>query len=462
MSCDVLVVDDDKAIRSLLVGLLEDEGYQPRGAANYAEAMANIALRRPQVIVLDVWLKDKQDGLEILTQIVRHHKDVPVIMISGHATVDMAVRALHMGAWDFLDKPFSAEAFIHTVKRVLRDKHQRYESRAHQQRAHVLFAGKSAVARKLRSEQKALSAQAGALMITGPLGVGKAALAHEIHTHSQRQHGALIELSCAYKSSAQLLLELLGQEHEENAYTAGALECAHLGTLVLRDAFMADHDVQLKLAGIVASKAFTRHNGNSRVEVDTRIIVTSQESVLEDGRAHPDLLERLKGQHVAIPGLAARRDDIGDILQGIMVQLVSSLGCPERSFDPAVMSMLKNYGWPGNFWEMETLVSRLLMHHEGSPHIPVTLQEVRGFLDSEVQPTPTQDQEELWMRPLLELPAKEARDQFERMYLMFHIEKFQGNMSQTADAIGLDRTSLHRKTRSLGLLENVAKMKSPI
>jgi len=454
MASDILIVDDEADIRSLIAGILEDEGYETRIAASSAEAFAAIGLRQPNLIILDIWLQNSQhDGLEMLEIIRRENPDQQVVMISGHATFDMAVTATKRGAYDFLTKPIKMDVLLHTVERAVEDARLRRENRelkAVSGGPEELIGVSQAVV-QTRQAIARLSQNDSRVLICGPAGVGKTAIAGLIHQHSRRSRRPLVALSCSAVGADRLEEALFGLEATASSpRRIGVFEQAHGGTLLLDDVGDLSPELQGRLVRVLHKPQFSRVNGSTAVEVDVRVLASSNRDLREEiaaGRFREDLYHRLNVVPMFVPPLAERREDIPPLAQHFMMRAALSRKRPPRAFMPDGLAALQAHDWPGNAWELANVVERLLLFAHEDQFAPVTGETVIHVIGEASEEVARWDR----LLEVMNQPLREARGSFEAEYLRFHLTRFGGNISRTAEFVGMDRAALHRKLKGLGV-----------
>ncbi len=453
MAHDILIVDDEDDIRQLIAGILDDEGFNTRQAATSAEAFAAIAARQPSLIILDVWLRESEyDGLQMLEIIRRENPAQQVIMISGHGTFDMAVSATKMGAYDFIAKPFKTDVLLHTIKRAVEDARLRHENTELQARAidqiDDLIGDSPAIA-QLRQAIERVAPTESRVLFTGPSGAGKGIVARIVHQHSARKDGRFIILNCAGLEPDRLEPELFGTESGNGkARQIGLLEAAHNGTLLLDEVADMPLETQSKITRVLHRKQFERLGGKNEVEVDVRVLATTNRDIqaeIDAGRFREDLFYRLNVVPVAVPALSERRQDIPQLAEHLMERLCRTKGRSVSRMAGDALAALQAYSWPGNVWELINVLERLLLHAEAGVSIRSDAisqaigqgapEAIRGDIAAEV----------------MNQPLREAREAFEREYLDFHLVRFSGNISKTAEFVGMDRAALHRKLKLLGI-----------
>lgn len=460
MTHDILIVDDEEDICKLIAGILQDEGYETREAANSSTALEAIAARQPSLVILDVWLQNSEyDGLQMLEIIRRDHPDQQVVMISGHATFDMAVSATKMGAYDFLTKPFKTDVLLHTVARAIDQARLRRENRELIELAGAPIEeliGSSPAVNQLRQSLNRVAPTDSRVLITGPPGAGKGVVARILHDRSARCNGPFVVLNCAGLEPDHLEPALFGTEALNGApRRIGVLEQAHGGTLLLDEVSDMPLETQGKIVRVLHKPRFQRIGGNSQVEVDVRVIASSNRNLqmeIESGRFREDLYYRLNVVPLIVPPLSARREDIPALAQHVMERCASSKRRPPRSFAADALATLQAHDWPGNVWELVNVIERLLLL-AGHPE-----EEVHGDAVAEMI---GQGAEEVlrWdkMLEVINQPLRLAREAFEKEYLSFHLVRFGGNISRTAEFVDMDRAALHRKLKLLGV-HNAAKL----
>jgi two-component system nitrogen regulation response regulator NtrX len=454
MSVDILIVDDENDIRELVAGILDDEGYRTRTARGADEALAAIQARRPQLIFLDIWLQGSRlDGLQVLEAVKAVHPDLPVVMISGHGNIETAVSAIQKGAYDFIEKPFKADRLILVAQRALEASQLRREVRELKVRAGDTqrIVGRSTVINQLRQQLERVAPTNARVLIAGAAGTGKELAARAIHTMSARANGPFVVLSAATIAPETMEEHLFGVEASEGRpLRIGALEEAHGGTLYLDEVGDMPKDTQNKILRVLVDQNFTRVGGAARVSVDARIISSTSRDLVADiagGRFREDLFHRLNVVPVRVPSLAERRDDVPELIAFFMEQLSATSGIPKRRIADEAMAVLQSHDWPGNIRQLRNNVERLMILNPGEPESEVTIELLPQELGAMAPATPGGAGGE----KLLSLPLREAREVFEREYLVAQISRFGGNISRTAEFIGMERSALHRKLKTLGV-----------
>jgi two-component system nitrogen regulation response regulator NtrX len=448
---DILVVDDEIDIRELMAGILSDEGYDTRVASDSDGTLASIAQRRPHLVVLDVWLQGSRlDGIQVLDVLKREHPDLPVVIISGHGTIETAVTAIKKGAYDFIEKPFKADRLCHVVSRALESARLKREVQELKLKAgdDTELCGASTAITQLRQLVDKVAPTGSRILITGPSGSGKEVTARLIHSLSRRAGNAFVAINCAMMAPARIEAELFGIEADGNR-KSGLLELAHGGTLYLDEVADMPLETQGKILRVLIDQTFQRVGGSTRVQVDVRVISSSTRDLrqeIENGRFREDLYHRLNVVPVRVPSLADRRDDIPLLVAHFMKRLSAASGLPMREVSDEAMAVLQAYNWPGNVRQLRNIVERLL----------ILATDAAEAISADLLPSNFNGSASPWAQGskpdlLISLPLREAREIFEREYLLAQINRFGGNISRTASFIGMERSALHRKLKSLGV-----------
>ena len=443
----VLIVDDEPDIRQLLSEILEDEGYVVSIAESGSEARKRMNEQRPDLILLDIWMPD-EDGISLLKDWLKNgYLDCPVIMMSGHATIETAVEATRLGAHDFLEKPLSMAKLLVTVERALEAARLRKENIGLKRRVEPVLEpiGKSAAMERLREQIKKLAQHDARVLLVGEPGSGKETFARYLHQMSPRRDGPFIDVGVGAFAPDHSAVEFFGRESGGHIHR-GLLEQAHAGSLFLDEVADMDGDTQLRLLSALESRAFSRIGGSDPINVDVRVIASTRkllEEEVRNGVFRRDLLYQLNVVTLKIPPLREHTEDIPELLSWYVDYFVSREKIPFRRFPVAVQNFLRNYPWPGNIRELKNLVQRLMILGAGEE---VSLDEVRSALGESLNVASIQGQPDFFG-----LPLKEARDKFEKAYLEYHLEKYSGNVARLSQAIGLERTHLYRKLNSLGV-----------
>ncbi len=453
MATDILIVDDEADIRELIGGILEDEGYEPRLAHDSDSALACIDERRPSMIVLDIWLQgSKLDGLELLEVIKQSHPDVPVVIISGHGNIETAVSAIKLGAYDYIEKPFKADRLILIVARALETSRLRRENTDLRERSTTEseLVGNSVVMRQLRQNITRIAPSNGRVLITGPMGAGKELVARTLHAASHRAMGPFVILSAATMTPERMEHELFGVEATDGGVKqTGALEQAHSGTLYIDEVADMPLETQGKVLRVLVDQKFARVGGATPVKVDVRIVSSTSRNLgelISRNLFREDLFHRLSVVPLEVPALVERRDDIPDLINHFSTQYSVQSGQSARTFADDAVAILQTWDWPGNVRQLRNNVERILI---------LSSQENDGDISADLLPTETEDagagEPGLGGGHVMALPLREARELFERDYLSAQLSRFGGNISRTAEFVGMERSALHRKIKSLGV-----------
>ncbi len=454
MTLDILVVDDESDIRELVAGVLEDEGYETRGAADSDSALEAIAERRPSLVLLDVWLQGSRlDGLELLGEIKRRDPSIPVLVISGHGNLDTAVAAIRRGASDFIEKPFEAERLLLLVERATETERLRREVaslRATVGRETDLT-GSSGSINSVRATLKRVAATGSRVMITGGPGTGKEVAARLLHEWSNRANGPFVIVSAARMTPERVEEELFGVEDGDLVHP-GLLEQAHGGTLFLDEIADMPMATQGRILRVLTEQKFNRVGGQRQVKVDVRVVsATARDLMTEiaEGRFREDLFYRLNVVPVAIPPLTERREDIPPLVDHFVAHYATERRVPTPEVAPDAMVALQSYEWPGNVRQLRNVVEATVILAPGDRIGRIDI----DLLPTEVLGRRGGESEGNGAATMMGAPLKEARETFEREYLRIQIRRFSGNISRTAHFIGMERSALHRKLKLLGIHE---------
>ncbi len=457
MAKEILIVDDETDIRMLTAGILEDEGYQTRQADGSKAALASVENRRPDLVLLDIWLQGSElDGLQILRRIKEHHTEIPILMMSGHGTVETAVAAIKDGAYDFIEKPFKADRFLLAVDRAIEAAELRRENVELRFRAgpETDLIGASRVIRDIRQIIEQAAPTNSRVLISGPAGCGKEVVARALHAVSLRANGPFEILNCASLSPERTEGELLGVETQGGDAAVGSrvgtIEAAHNGTLLLDEVSDLPLALQGKLVRILQDQAFQRIGSNSTVEVNVRFIATTSrhlEHEIAAGRFREDLFYRLNVVPIEVPPLRSRREDLPDLADHFLRRSCEISGQPSRSFAPDAIAALQSYEWPGNVRELKNIVERMMILSASKPGKMVTA----AALPSAIYGAQSHSSAADWQAEVIGMPLREARESFEKQYLSRQLQRFEGNISKTAEFIGMERSALHRKLKSLAV-----------
>jgi len=453
MAHDILIVDDEPDIRSLIDGILSDEGYETRQAANSDAALAHFRQRRPSLVILDIWLANSRlDGLGILDAMHREEPQVPCVMISGHGTIETAVQAIQNGAYDFIEKPFKSDRLLLIVQRALEAARLRREVSDLRLRAgaETELVGASAAMAQMRAAIEKVAPTNSRVLISGPAGTGKEVAARMLHARSRRADGPFVALNCATLNPASIETELFGVEPAGDApRRAGVLERAHGGTLLLDEVADMPLETQGKIVRALQEQGFERIGGATRVKVDVRVIATTNKDLQAEiaaGRFREDLFYRLSVVPLRMPALRERREDVPALARHFMARSTEASGLPRRELAEDTLAALQTYDWPGNVRQLRNLVDWLLIMAPGDS----------GAIRADALPPEIVGAAPAVLRldrssEIMTLPLREAREMFEKQYLEAQLMRFGGNISRTANFVGMERSALHRKLKFLGV-----------
>ncbi|WP_454286819.1 nitrogen assimilation response regulator NtrX [Rhizobium arsenicireducens] len=454
MASDILVVDDEEDIREIVSGILSDEGHETRTAHDADSALVAISDRVPRLVFLDIWMQGSRlDGLSLLDEIKSRHPDLPVVMISGHGNVETAVSAIKRGAFDFIEKPFKADRLILIAERALENSKLKREVTELKKRTGdaAELIGTSVAVSQLRQTIEKVAPTNSRIMIFGPSGSGKELVARMIHKRSTRVGGPFVALNAATITPERMEMALFGTEGAPGQpRRIGALEEAHRGILYLDEIGEMPRETQNKILRVLVEQQFERVGGSKRVKVDVRIISSSAynlENQIAEGRFREDLFHRLAVVPVKVPALAERREDIPFLVDMFMRQISEQAGIRARKIGDDAMAVLQANDWPGNIRQLRNNIERLMIlaqSDSADTHITAEMlpQDLSDMLPKISARTDTH---------IMTLPLREAREMFERDYLIAQINRFGGNISRTAEFVGMERSALHRKLKSLGV-----------
>ncbi|MGR3495874.1 nitrogen assimilation response regulator NtrX [Citreimonas sp.] len=450
---DILIVDDERDIRELIGDILEDEGYGTRLAGNSQEAMAAINAEPPALLVLDIWLKDsKMDGIDILKCVKRDNPDIPVVIISGHGNIEIAVAAIKQGAYDFIEKPFNIDQLLVVIRRAMETSRLRREN-ATLKRGEVKAAqmiGESAAFRGLLGQLDKVTKSNGRVMLTGPAGSGKEVAARYIHARSARADAPFVTVNCAGVEPDMVEAMLFGRETSARGVEPGLLEQAHGGVIYFDEVADMPLGTQSKILRVLVDQSFTRQGGADKVRVDLRVISSTGRNLkdaIAAGQFREELYHRLNVVPIAVPSLADRREDIPVLARHFIAECNRSQGLPLREITDDAVALLQTITWPGNVRQLKNLVERVLILGDGTG--PIEARE----LPQDTGPSSGDSEDRVVLSgTLATMPLREAREAFEREYLLTQINRFGGNISRTANFVGMERSALHRKLKSLGVV----------
>ncbi len=457
MAHDILIVDDEADIRVLTSGILQDEGYQTREAAGSADALSAVEARRPSLVLLDIWLQGSEmDGLGILKVLKRDHPAIPVLIMSGHGNIETAVTAIKDGAYDFIEKPFKADRLIVLVDRAIEANRLRRENEELKLRAGTAneLIGQSQAIREVKESINRVAPVNSRVLITGPAGSGKEVVARMLHSKSQRAKSPFVVVNCATMLPERFEIELFGAENpnaeSEAQQKVGTFEAAHNGTLFLDEVADMPLETQGKIVRVLQEQIFERVGGTTRVEVDVRVVAASTADLAEEidaGRFREDLFYRLNVVPIEVPPLKKRPDDIPLLAQHFMERAATATGRPHREVNADALAVLQAYPWPGNVRELRNVIERLLIMAPDDPSKSIGI----DMLPPEINADTPVSGNMAGKMEIMGLPLRDAREIFEREYLMTQVTRFGGNISKTAEFIGMERSALHRKLKSLGM-----------
>jgi len=455
MASEILIVDDEADIRDLVAGILQDEGYATRTARNSDDALSAIVARRPNLLFLDIWLQgSKLDGLQLLEAVKQEHAELPVVMISGHGNIETAVAAIKLGAYDFIEKPFKADRLVLVADRALENSRLKREVRQLKQLAPIppTLVGRSAVVSQLRQAIERVAPTNSRVLVVGPSGAGKELAARTLHQQSGRASGPFVVINAAAITPERMEIELFGvdQSNWSEGRKAGALEEAHGGTLFVDDIAELPRETQNKILRVLVDQTFQRVGGSTKIAVDVRIVSSTArnlEALIAEGKFREDLYHRLAVVPIRVPPLAERREDIPDLVEYFMDQISLATGLPKRRIGDDAMAVLQSHNWPGNVRQLRNNIERLMILAGGDPEAVMNASMLPPDVGSMVPNMPNGNGGE----HLMGLPLRDAREVFEREYLVAQISRFGGNISRTAEFVGMERSALHRKLKALGI-----------
>ncbi len=456
MALDILVVDDEADIRDLVAGVLEDEGYTARTAADSDSALAAIADRRPSLVLLDVFLKgSRMDGLDLLDEIKRRDPSQPVLVISGHGNLDTAVTAIRRGASDFIEKPFEAQRLLLLVSRATETELLRAENETlkAQYGLDEQLSGTSSAINHVRATLKRVAPTGSRVLISGPAGVGKEVAARMLHSWSPRANAPFVVVSAARMTPERVEEELFGSERPDGTTTPGLLERAHGGTLFLDEIADMPMTTQGKILRVLTDQSFTRVGGQRLVKVDVRVLSSSARTLTDEidaGRFREDFYYRLNVVPVFIPSLAERREDIPSLVEHFIARYSADRRVPTPDVAEDAMAALQTYDWPGNVRQLRNIMERTIILAPGDRMSRIDV----DMLPAEIINDPASGSGSGPTSAIMGAPLREAREAFEREYLRVQIRRFSGNISRTAHFIGMERSALHRKLKILGMVDD--------
>ena len=447
----ILIVDDERDIRELIADILRDEGYTVRLAGNSDSCMAEINAEAPALMILDIWLKDsRMDGIDILKTVKRSNPDVPVVIISGHGNIEIAVAAIRQGAYDFIEKPFNIDQLMVVVSRAMETSRLRRENSDLRRRevSAAEMLGNSTAFKGLKTQLEKVAKSNGRVMLTGPAGCGKELAARFIHAQSNRAAAPFVSVSSATIEPERMEEVLFGRESAERGIEQGLLEQAHGGVVYFDEVAEMPLGTQSKILRVLVEQQFSRVGGTDKVRVDLRVISSTTRNLKQDiaqGRFRQELYDRLNVVPIAVPALEDRREDIPELARHFVSMFHRTQGLPARELTPEAEAMLQTMPWPGNVRQLRNMMERVLILGESNGAIEA--RELPGR-----EETVAADGRMALGGALAALPLREARELFEREYLLTQINRFGGNISRTASFVGMERSALHRKLKSLGVV----------
>ncbi|MSO65459.1 MAG: sigma-54-dependent Fis family transcriptional regulator [Alphaproteobacteria bacterium] len=457
MANEILVVDDERDIRELVAALLADEGYEAFSAADSRQTLAAFELRPPALVILDIWLEGSElDGLELLEVLRTDYPDVPVLVISGHGTIETAVAAIRQGAYDFIEKPFTADRLLLAVRRAIEAARLRRENEELRLRAgqDSDLLGESVAAVALRQAIDRVAPTGSRVLVMGPPGSGKEVATRYLHRRSKRAAGPFVVLNAARLGADQVEIELFGAEAGADRPSSppriGLFERAHEGTLFIDEVADMPIETQGRILRALQEQTFTRIGGAREIKVDVRVVSASSrnlQSEIAAGRFREDLFHRLSVVPIRVPALSDRRDDIPLFARYFMERTAHQLGLPPREFGDDAVAVLQAKDWPGNVRELRNVIERLLIMTPGRPGTRIRA----DTMPPDVAVSSSLALRQAGSGEVMAMPLRDARERFEREYLLAQINRFGGNVSRTAAFVGMERSALHRKLKALGV-----------
>ncbi len=451
MHKEILVIDDNPDIRYLVCNILEEQSFKVRTAANYDQAVLEINKRLPDLAIVDIKLdKPDKDGIDLLKLLIKKNKNTPVIMISGHATVKVAVEAIRLGAYEFIEKPFTKEKIINYVNRGLESSYLKKEKDIIENKLFHSFEliGESPDIIKIKKIINKLSSSESRILISGPTGSGKELVARKIHKNSLRLKEPFIIINAALLKEKTYEKELFGEEFEDGNISFGALERANKGTLLIDEVSEIPFDTQANVLRVLIDQKFKRVNGSNDINVNIRLISSTSKDLnqlVNDGKFREDLFHRLNVMPIELTSLTSRSEDIPFLIEYFQTKLSEINGVSKPNIDVKNNS-LYTYNWPGNVRELRNLVERITILSSNE-----SKEKINQLIDDILNPSSLISEEKNILTQSFQSPLKEAREHFEKEYLITQLKKHHGNISKTADFIGMERSALHRKLKSLGI-----------
>lgn len=448
---DILIVDDERDIRELISDILKDEGYTTRTAGTSDEAMAEINKAEPSLMILDIWLKDSSmDGIDILKVAKRDNPEVPVVIISGHGNIEIAVAAIKQGAYDFIEKPFNIDQLMVVIRRAMETSRLRSENAALRRRnvAPSDMIGSSQPFRTLKANLDKVTNSNGRVMLTGPSGAGKEIAARYIHSESDRANGPFVSVNSASIEPERMEDVLFGRLTSERGLESGLLEQAHGGVIFFDEVADMPLGTQSKILRVLTEQQFQRSGGTDNVRVDLRVVSSTTKNLEDEvsaGRFRAELYHRLNVVPIEVPPLADRLEDIPELAKHFIGEFNTTQGLPLREMSSEAIARLQTMSWPGNIRQLKNMIERVLILGDGT-----------GAIEADELPesaaASNSDDRMALHGSLATLPLRDAREVFEREYLLTQINRFGGNISRTASFVGMERSALHRKLKSLNVV----------
>ncbi|EAR50560.1 nitrogen assimilation regulatory protein NtrX [Oceanicola granulosus HTCC2516] len=449
---DILITDDERDIRELIAEILHDEGYTTRLAGTSDQCMSEIAKAPPALMILDIWLKDSDmDGIDILKSVKRDHPDIPIVIISGHGNIEIAVAAIKQGAYDFIEKPFNIDQLLVVIRRAMETSRLRRENLELKRGEHgaTELLGESAAFRSLKSQLDKVTKSNGRVMLTGPAGAGKEVAARYIHAKSNRAQGPFVCVNSASIEPERMEEVLFGRESPERGLERGLLEEANGGVIYFDEVADMPLGTQSKILRVLVDQQFQRVGGGDKVQVDIRVISSTNrdlQAAIAAGNFRQELFHRLNVVPIQVPSLEDRREDIPLLAEHFIGGFNRTQGLPLRPLADDAKALLQTMVWPGNVRQLKNVIERVLILGEGTDEISAR------ELPSTEERTSSDEDRVVLSGGLATLPLREARELFEREYLLTQINRFGGNISRTAAFVGMERSALHRKLKSLGVV----------
>jgi two-component system nitrogen regulation response regulator NtrX len=449
---DILIVDDERDIRELISEILIDEGYTTRLAGTSEDAIREVTSQPPGLLILDIWLKDSDmDGIDILKKVKSDYSEVPVVIISGHGNIEIAVAAIKQGAYDFIEKPFNIDQLLVVIRRAMETSRLRRENITLRQKDAPVsdLIGSSAGFRALVSQLDKVAKSNSRIMLRGGLGVGKETAARYIHAHSDRAAGPFVVVGCATIEPDRMEEVLFGRESGDQNGAQGLLEQAHGGVIYFDEVADMPLVTQSKILRVLVDQKLQRIGGNDQIKVDLRVLSSTScdlEVEIAERRFREELFHRLSVVPVEVPTLEERREDIPELVEHFVEHFNQTQGLNVRKLSDDAAALLQTLPWPGNIRQLKNVIERILILSDGTG--PISADEIPSDTQKSVGANDGGGMSANWAT----LPLREAREAFEREYLIMQINRFGGNISKTANFVGMERSALHRKLKSLGVV----------